>query len=230
MARVYADHHRVSRAIAAVGAVACFALALGMVVNIGSERGSVPTTAVVALLLGVLGAALFRAARAPMPEPRVSRRHESMFVLLVVFGGAVAGFGVGRNFAGAVVGAILGALVGSLGMLAPSPRRREIWNYKRLITRMRQRAGMTPEPNRSAASHGESDHASEDDQRGGVLNRSHSRRASSWSEPKSDQSIAATKITAAIAAITSSARSPTMLGILGGSPCVRTNAWASVRE
>jgi uncharacterized membrane protein len=118
----------VSRAIAAVGAVACYALALGIVVSIGRSHGSVPTTAVVAVLLAVLATALVRAARAPMPAPRVSRRYESTFVPLVLCGGAVAGFGVGRNVDGAVVGAVLGTLVGSLGMLAPSPRHKRSGN------------------------------------------------------------------------------------------------------
>jgi len=112
-----------SRIIVAVAAIACAAFAVWMLLAIGRSGSSVSATSVVAVLLAIVAVLLARAARVPMPDPRVPRRYEFAFVLLAASFGALAGYGVGNKLDGLVVGAVLGTLVGCLGMLAPLPWR-----------------------------------------------------------------------------------------------------------
>jgi uncharacterized membrane protein len=111
-----------SRIIVAVASIACAAIAVWMLLTIGRSETNVSTTFLVAVLLAVVAVLLARAARAPMPDPRVSGRYEIAFVVLAALFGALIGYGVGSKLDGLVVGAVLGTLVGGLGMLAPLPR------------------------------------------------------------------------------------------------------------
>jgi hypothetical protein len=110
-----------SRVISAVAAIGCAALAIWILANVGSGETNVPTTSVVAVLLAALAALLARAARAPIPKPRVAGRYEFAWLVLVATFGALGGYGVAGTFEGVIVGVVLGTLAGALGMLAPSP-------------------------------------------------------------------------------------------------------------